>query len=162
MVRCYPTTCQDKGCDHEAWVDEPGGAPRQPAGAPITCDCGAEALIKVVAPPTVGIIVEHYDPQTGETFKSNAHYKDYLNYGKPIKNASGEVTGFKKIREYSSAELDQHRDKAIARMEATAAKNGMTLEQAAAKRRADVVEKRTKEIEAGQKPTVAAPKEFRL
>lgn len=154
----YAVACDNPDCtEHEVFTKETFHI-----GDLVTCECGHPGLVVPPVVPAIGILVEHHDPQTGETFKSNAHYKDYLKYGRPIKNASGEVTGFKPIREYSSAELDQHRDRVVSRMEKTAAKNGMTLEQAAAKRRADVMEKRTKEIEQGLKPTVGIPKEFRL
>ena len=68
------------------------------------------------------------------------------------------MVGHRQIREYSHAELDAMSDAGWAQQEEIARANGMTLEQAAQKEVAAIAEKRTREIEAGLKPTVGLQK----
>jgi len=157
MTRGYPTTCTKRGCDHEAWVEEPQGSPRQLAGAPITCDCGEEALIRVAMPRAVGILVEEYNPQIKKTFSSNAEKKAWMEKRPIIED--GEVVGYRPpIREYSHDELDAQTVREWDGMAEIARKQGRTLEEDAAYRAACCNERRAKDIEAGLAPTVAATK----
>lgn len=154
MIRCYHTTCQRAGCGHEAWVEEPGDAPRRVVGAAVTCDCGQPCAVRLTVPPAIGILTEHYDPQTKRTFTSNRQYEDWKNYGDPVVE-DGEVVGFRKIREYSHAELDAQDEAGWREAEEDARTVGRTLEEDARFRADCINEKRTKEIEQGLKPTVA-------
>lgn len=158
MVRCYPTTCRRPDCEHESWQDVPADEPRLSVGDDVACDCGDDSTVALVMPRAIGILTEHYDPQTKQTFRSNRHYQDWLKYGNPITNEAGEVVGHRQIREYSHAELDAMSDAGWAQQEEIARANGMTLEQAAQKEVAAIAEKRTREIEAGLKPTVGLQK----
>lgn len=157
MLRGYPTTCTRPGCDHEVYVEEPHGSPRQRAGDPITCACGDETIIRVAMPVAIGIMVEEYNPQIKRTFNSNAAKKEWMEHGRPIVE-DGEVVGFRRAREYSHDELDAQTQGEWAAMEDIARKNGRTLEEDAAYRAACCNERRAKDIEQGLAPTVAATK----
>jgi len=158
MIRCYPTTCRRHDCAHEAWLDSPANEPRLAPGDDVACDCGDDSTVAIAMPRTIGIVTDHYDPQTGLTFSSNRAYEDWKNYGHPIYGATGEVSGHPRMREYSHAELDQQMQAGWAEQEAIAREAGLTLEQAAARKVADINAKRAKEIEAGLTPTVREQK----
>jgi hypothetical protein len=150
--RLYAICCPD--CDENEVLTD--GERRM--GDLVDCDKGHVAFVVPAMPRAVGILVEREDKQLGRTFKSNAEYNDYLKYGNPITNDQGEVVGHKQIGEMSGDEKREERERVIASLERTARKNGLTLHEAHARRSELVREKRAKEIEAGQTPSVSEPK----
>lgn len=122
MFRSYAIVCANPDCLSDELITDQEVS----IGGACTCDCGAPARRIPNGSPAVGILVEYHDPQSGQTFNSNAQYRDFLKYGSPKVNGEGEIVGYRSVREYSSDEIDRQLDVIRARQEVSAQRSGLS------------------------------------
>ena len=145
----YAIRCSEPDCrEVEALVE---GERRM--GDTVTCEQGHDAVVRPAVPRAIGILVDHFDPQTGKTFTSNRQYEDWKRYSRPVME-DGEVVGYRQIREYSHDELDAMSDQGWREQEEIARSQGRTLEEDAKFRAEGIQEKIARETEKGLVPSV--------